>query len=106
MLGVMTTLLIIIYTTIILSTSFIGIKVVYNNNAMFHLAMLFFLNPLNNQVMHNYLLLKMLLSSCIIYISSLFISSNHFVISLDIFFLFSVLILILNQTLKLEKNFL
>ena len=106
MLGVITTLLIIIYATIILTISFIGIKVSYSNDVMSQFSILFFLNTLNNQVIRNYLLLKVILSSSIIYISNLFMSSNHFVISLDIFFLFSVLILILNQTLKLEKNFL
>lgn len=86
--------------------SFIISLVSGSNKALSVCLILFLLHHPDTKGIYSILLMKILLSACIVPISSLSTSTNHFLISLDIVFFFSILILISLHNLKLQKNFL
>ncbi len=53
---------------------------------------------------YNYLLIKIFLSIYIFSVCCFFSSSNHFIISLDIIFMFSLLIPVMYNNLKISKS--
>ena len=74
----------------------------YMSEALIYCAFLLFVNT---QVFENNNLFKTALTSFNTAVCNLFTSSNHFILSLDIMFLFSSGMLILYNALKLEGSY-
>ncbi|GEM_PF-4614698 len=99
--GEVIALIALIYISSGLVPSFI--KKMAPSKALFSCSILLLLQIINIQVVYNFLLLKLLVSNCIISIHYFFSFSNHFIISLDIRSFYNNLIVIRNHTLKTEK---
>lgn len=97
------TILMAIYTGKKLVDTFTDIRYSPINRALMPCAILFLLSLVSTAILYNYLSVKRLLDEAVISIDSFFHSSNHLIISLDIIFFYSMMMLILYQTFKLSK---
>lgn len=96
-------LLTLICSSVVLAGSFTGTGASKSGRALSVCPAMFLLYPVKMQALYSSLLLKILLGVCIASICCFFSFSNHFMVSLDILFLFSLLIPVLFHTLKLAK---
>lgn len=65
---------------------------------------LFLLYRKEIEALAGFLLFKIAISAYVVAIHSIFRSSNHFIISMDILFLFSIMMLILYHILKIAET--
>lgn len=96
--------LIMVNISIVLLAGFISIRVSDPYKALSAFSVLFLLSPINTRVLFKYLFFEVLLAAGIISVFSLHNFSNHFLVSLDIIFLFSVLLLVLFHSLKIQRK--
>ncbi len=94
----------IIYVLKIISVSFVRDGLYVFNKDLPAYSILFILSFISTHVIYNFLLLKASLKESIISIYSFSKSSNHFIISLDIIFLFTILIIIFYHTFKITRD--
>jgi len=74
-----------------------------HNKALLTCSFLFFLYLVNTQVLTQFLLFKIQTGTCVSSVYRFFAYSNHFIISPEIIFLFSMMIPVLYHTLKITK---
>lgn len=101
-------ILTLIYGALTLTTGFAGSRLWDADKALPTCAVLVLLFLVNTQVQYNWLLVKILLSAGaaagVAVIFNFFTASNHFIISLDIIALLSMLLLILQHKFKMVKT--
>ena len=102
MIILITSLLITLYGLNIISTSFISSGNM-NYKLINRFSVLFHLYNFNSKILYTSLILFNIIGAFIVSILSLSNYSNHFIISLDIIFYFTNLIIILFQSLKKER---
>lgn len=95
-----------LYSLILLADSYTGTALPASRRALLASSVLFMLCLVNIQASTGLIFLKILVGSCIEVVSSLFRSSNHFVVTLKIITFFSMMMLIYYHNLKIEKTLL
>lgn len=100
---IMIVMLVMIHAVVKSVDSFMDMSSFSINKALMTCPILFHLSLANTTIQHDYLFIKRLLEEPEIAVSSFLHFSNHLIISLDIIFLFSMIMLVLYQTLKLTK---
>ena len=101
MIEIILTFLITIYALTILASGVISLPYTRGYKVFCSCPLVFLINLQNTQLAAGFYLLKVMLVAILDSAKVLFSFSNHFIITLDIAFLFSTMLLILFHTLKL-----
>jgi hypothetical protein len=93
-----------IFRSLLLTTGFNSIGVAGRYKALSACPVLFLLYSKEIEAQSEFLFFSMLISVLLIPVFSFISSSNHFIISLDIIYFFSLLILVLYHTFKIAQT--
>ncbi len=102
--GIITIIATLILSTLAAIAGFASINITSSGRASLTCSILFLISNISNPASYSYIMFKLLTIAYITIVYFIFSTSNHFIISLDIAFFFSILMLILHQALKMFES--